>query len=50
MFYSVCKSKSTKKRKQQGDDDKINKGDGHGVNKEKMGQWFHNTYMMKFRS
>jgi hypothetical protein len=23
---------------------------GHGVNKEKMGQRFHNTYMMKFRS
>jgi hypothetical protein len=25
-------------------------GDEHGINEEKLGQWFHNTYMMKFRS
>jgi hypothetical protein len=49
MFCSGCRGKSMNKRQQQGDDDK-DKGDGHGVNKEKMGQQFHNTNMMKFRS
>jgi hypothetical protein len=48
MFCSGCRSKSTKKGQQQGDDDKMEEMDMVSI-KEKMGQRFHNTYMMKFK-
>jgi hypothetical protein len=49
MFCSGCRGKSTKKKQQQGDDDKIEEMDMVSK-KEKTGQRFHNTYMIKFRS
>jgi hypothetical protein len=41
--------KSTKKRQKHGDDDKTEEMDMVSK-KEKMGQRFHNTYKMRFRS
>jgi hypothetical protein len=38
-----------KKSQQQGDDDKMEEMDMVSI-KRKMGKWFHNSYMMKFRS
>jgi hypothetical protein len=49
MFCYGFRGKSMKKSQQQGDDDKIEEMD-MVVNKENMGQLFHNMYMMKFKS
>jgi hypothetical protein len=49
MLYSGFRGKSTKKRQQQGDDDKMEETDMVLI-KRRWGQRFHNTYILKFRS